>query len=297
MILITGFTGTSGTAFYKLLCEKNFQEKIRVVVRKTTDLSIFKNTTLDLEFAVGDINDVDFLTTAIEGVRGVIHIAAKNRAQAIVEAICNAPQKPFACMISSTTVYSNYYRTSYLKEDEEKYKRKFDSKNIHYVFVRPTMIFGTPSDRNISIFTKWIKKYRFFPIIKHGRATIQPVHKDDLALAYYTILTNIKNIQQTEYIVSGKDEMSLLELFSTISKVLGKKTTFFNVPFFAAKTFFYTVYFVSFRRIDFREKLDRLTEDRAYSHAVFANEFDYNPKSFEQRLQQTIEEYPDYAGH
>lgn len=295
MILITGFTGTSGMSFYKLLCEHNFQEKIRVLVRKTTNLSVFENTPLNLEFVMGDIDDSEFLKNAMNGVRCVFHIAAKDKSQAIVEAICSAPQKPFACMVSSTIVYSNYYRTSYLKHDEAIYKEKFNKNMIRYVFIRPTMIFGSTRDKNICIFTRWINKYRFFPIVKSGKATIQPVHKDDLALAYYRILMNTANLKQTEYIVSGKEELTLLELFSAISDVLDKKTIFFNVPFCLAKLFFDTLYLLSFHRIDFREKLDRLTENRAYPHSAIAEELNYCPKPFKERLMQTLAEFPDYV--
>ena len=41
MILITGLTGTSGSAFYDILVRENYSEKIRVLVRKTSDISMF----------------------------------------------------------------------------------------------------------------------------------------------------------------------------------------------------------------------------------------------------------------
>ncbi|MBQ2931989.1 MAG: NAD-dependent epimerase/dehydratase family protein [Clostridia bacterium] len=295
MILITGLTGTSGKAFYKVLCENNFDEKIRVVVRKTTDLSIFENTPLNLEFAVGDICDLDFMKKAVEGARLVFHIAAKGKAKNVVEAICTAPQKPFACMVSSTIVYSNYYRTSYLKEDEKTYVQNFNKNGIKYVFIRPTMIFGTPTDRNISIFSCWFKKYPIFPIVKKGRATIQPVHIEDLAAAYYLIMSNSDKLKSDDYIVSGKDEMTLLEMFKTISEVLKTKTIYINIPFPIAALMVNFLYHISLKRIDFREKLDRLTEDRAYSHKKISDEFGYAPLSFKERLEQTVKKYSDYA--
>lgn len=295
MILITGLTGTSGSAFYKLLCENNFSEKIRVVVRTTTNMKVFDNTPLDIEFVVGDIADINFLNSVIQGCRLVFHIASKTIAQKIVEAICNAPQKPFACMVSSTIVYSNYYRTSYLKEDEEKYIKKFQENGIKYVFIRPTMIFGTPTDQNISLFSRWIKKYRVFPIVKNGNATIQPVHKDDLAQAYYMILMNCNNLQKKEYIVSGKDKMTLSQLFKEIAEVLNTKTSFVNIPFPIAAFVVNMLYFISFKKFDYREKLDRLTEDRAYSHIDIQIELGYSPMSFKDRLRQTIDTYNDYV--
>ena len=287
-------TGTSGSAFYKVLCEKKFDERIRIVVRETTDLSIFKDTPLNLEFAVGDICDFEFMKKAVKDVRLVFHIAAKNQAKNVVEAICQAPQKPFACMVSSTIIYSNYYRTSYLKKDEEKYIKDFKKNDIKYVFIRPTMIFGTPTDKNISVFTRWIKRYRYFPIVKNGSATIQPVHRDDLAMAYYLIMSNIDNLCFDEYIVSGKDEMTLLDMFKTISMVLGTKTTIVNIPFPVASFLVNCLYYISLKQIDYREKLDRLTEDRAYPHDKISDELGYEPLAFKERLAQTIKSYNNY---
>lgn len=295
MILITGLTGTSGRAFYKVLCENNYKEKIRVVVRPTTDLSVFENTPLDLEFVVGDIEDLEFLRKSIRGVRLVFHIAAKDKSQKIVEAICESTEKPFACLVSSTIVFSNYYRTSYLKQDENTWIEKFNKSNIKYVFIRPTMIFGSPNDKNISVFSRWIKKYRYFPIVHNGIATIQPVHKNDLADAYYKILVNYDRLTANEYIVSGKNKMTLLEMLNLIGAVLGTKTTFINIPFWLARIAVNAVYFFSLKRIDFREKLDRLTEDRAYPHDVIAKELGYLPISFKERLQETIDTYHDYV--
>ena len=40
------------------------------------------------------------------------------------------------------------------------------------------------------------------------------------------------------------------------------------------------VYYLSFMKIDYIEKLDRLTEDRAYSHQKIAQELGYSPKAF-----------------
>lgn len=118
MLLITGLTGTSGSAFYDVLCREHYAGKIRVVVRKTTDRSMFENTPLDLEFAEGDISDVDFLAKAAEGCDMVFHIASKRKIQPLADAVSRSSTVRRAIMVSSTIVYSKCYRNSYLAEDE-----------------------------------------------------------------------------------------------------------------------------------------------------------------------------------
>ena len=45
---------------------------------------------------------------------------------------------------------------------------------------------------------------------------------------------------------------------------------------------------VSLKRIDFREKLDRLTEDRAYDNKVIKEELGFNPRPFEEHIKSMI---------
>ena len=69
----------------------------------------------------------------------------------------------------------------------------------------------------------------FYSIVKHGIATIQPVHREDLAEGYWLILENFGKLRHTEYIISGYESMSLYEVFQKISSAIGKKVVFINV--------------------------------------------------------------------
>ena len=288
MILITGLTGTSGSAFYKVLCRENFSEKIRVLIRPTTDLTMFENSPLNIEFVNGDILNKASLKNALKGCDAVFHIAAKDLSRPLVEAIKEENRKIKCIFVSSTIVYSNYYRTSYLKTDEADYIKIFEENKLPFVFIRPTMIFGTSTDKNISVFVNWLRKFKFFPIVKKGSATIRPVHREDLAEAYYLILKNFDVLKQKEYIVSGERDMTLLEMFKIISDAGNFNNKFVNVPFFIAKLLVESVYLVSLKRIDFREKLDRLTEDRAYDNKVIKEELGFNPRPFEEHIKSMI---------
>lgn len=284
MILITGLSGTSGRAFYDVLCRERYPEKIRVITRGRKECSIFDDSPLDMEVVNGDVCDVDFLVAAMQGCDTVFHIANKERSDTVAEAILRSPQIRYAIMVSSTIIYSNNYPNSKLRHIEPVMKEKFQRQGIKYVFIRPTMIFGTPTDSNVSVFIRWFKKYPVFPIVKNGSATIRPVSRLDLAEAYWLILRNIHNLSRNEYIVSGKDEMTLIEMFNIITDVLGRNVRFVNVPFPLAKMMVNLVYFISLTKIDFREKLERLTEDRAYAHDDIKEEFGFEPASFRERV-------------
>ena len=152
------------------------------------------------------------------------------------------------------------------------------------------MIFGLPSDGNISRFIRWFLKYPVFPIVEKGRATIQPVSRLDLAEAYWLVLKNLPSITRTEYIISGQRPMTLLEMFQSICSLSGRKVRFVNVLFPMAKAAVEAVYLLSGKRCDYREKLDRLTENRAYPHDEISVELGYAPLSFEERAAPLIAE-------
>lgn len=289
-LLITGLTGVSGSAFYDVLCRRRYPGKIKVVVRKTTNCEIFRNTPLDLELCIGDIADTSFLIEALQDCDTVFHIADKRLIQPLADAIAQVDSVQNVIMVSSTIVYSKYYRTAYLGDDEAVCVEKFERKGVKYVFLRPTMIFGLPNDRNISQFIRWFLKYPVFPIVKKGKATIQPVSRLDLAEAYWQVLQNFPSITRKEYVISGQRPMMLLEMFETICSLAERRVYFINVPFPVAKAAVETIYFLSGKRCDYREKLDRLTEDRAYPHGEISDELGYAPLSFEERVSPLIAE-------
>lgn len=290
MILITGLTGTSGSAFYDVLCREKYGKKIRAVVRPSSDTSIFRDTPLDIEFVYGDIKDEDFLVSAMQGCDMVFHIAEKLLTEYVWHAIMLSPQVKKVIFVSSTIVYSKHYPHSPLHVFEPQIRKDFESRSIKYVFIRPTMIFGTPKDRNISTFIRWFNKYPAFPIVGKGQANIQPVSRLDVAEGYYLILKNFDNLKSTDYVVSGEREMKLIEMFNIITELSGHKVRFFNVPYRFARFCVKTVYYLSLGKIKYMEKLDRLTEDRAYNHDVITEELGYSPLSFEDRVKPLIAE-------
>ena len=73
-------------------------------------------------------------------------------------------------------------------------------------------------------------------------------------------------------------------------KTILKNTKFVNIPFGFAKFLVNTAYVLSFKRINYKEQLDRLAEDRAYPHEKITAELGYSPLSFEERVKPLIDE-------
>lgn len=87
--------------------------------------------------------------------------------------------------------------------------------------------------------------------------------------------------------------MTLLEMFRIICACAGRKVRYVNVPFPIAKLGVEAVYLLSFHRCDYREKLDRLMEDRAYPRDAITRDLGYVPHSFEDRVAPLVAEWKE----
>lgn len=292
MILFTGLTGTSGRAFVDVLRKKNYTEPFKVIVRENSNIEQLGQSGLNCELIVGDLEDEQFLVESMEGCDCVFHIAAKAKIDIVARAVAKTTSVKHCIMVSSTSIYSSFRAASdKVIAAETEMKQLFECHTIDWTIIRPTMIFGTLRDHNISTFMRWLDKYKIFPLVKNGSALLQPVNVNDIAEAYYLILSNPEVVKGKEYIVSGEKPISLKEVLMQIGHSIGKKNVFVNVPMWLANLGVRMVYFLSFKKIDFVEKLFRLTENRSFSHEKISLELGYSPKPFEYWIEQLGKEY------
>lgn len=172
-----------------------------------------------------------------------------------------------------------------------------DSREIDLTILRPTMIYGSLDDQNMVKFIKMTDKLRFFPMVSGGHYALQPVHQQDLGRAYLQVLNMLlqgprpATPHDREYILSGGTVIDLIDIMKLISEYLGKKTTFFSVPFGIAYVGAWGVYLVSLGKVDYREKVQRLVEPRNYPHDVASRDFGYNPMPFNEGLRSEVALY------
>ncbi|KUP04315.1 nucleoside-diphosphate sugar epimerase [Bacillus coahuilensis p1.1.43] len=167
---------------------------------------------------------------------------------------------------------------------------KESNSTIGLIYLRPTMIYGYINDSNMIVFIKMVDRLRLFPIIDQGRNLLQPVNGRDLGKAYYQVLRK-SNIMSGDYILSGESPISMKELFRLISQILGKKTTFINVPLALSVFMAKFLKVCTLGKVDYIERVQRMGEDRSFSHKSAIEDFDYQPMPLSEGLKIEIEEY------
>jgi nucleoside-diphosphate-sugar epimerase len=294
MILLTGITGKSGSWFFKnLIDEKTKFEKttFRAVVRKTSKLEPIKNSGLNIEQVFGDLENQEFANQITDGVSTILHIAGIGKSLNLVKAAVKNNVKRII-LVHTTGIYSKFKSASseYL-EIEKQIKEITKDIDIDLTILRPTMIYGRSTDRNVIIFIKLVDKLRIFPVINKAQYLLQPVHESDLGKAYFQVLTNPEATKNKNYNLSGKEPILLIDMLKIIGQYLGKKNLFISIPFFLAYFGSYFCYIVSLKKFDYREKVQRLVESRDFSHQEASRDFGYSPMGFKEGVKKEVEEY------
>ena len=291
MLLVTGITGHSGRYFLQELIKNKYEGSIRCIVRETSDTSIIDSSGLEIEKVIGDIEDEEFVDRCMNEVDTVVHIAGIQKTLNVIKASVNNDVRR-VIVVHTTGIYSNFKSASeeYRKIELEMNKINKEQK-INITILRPTMIYGNLNDLNMSKFIKMVDKLRLFPVINHEKSLIQPVNARDLGKAYYKVLT--KPIQQLkpEYILSGDKPITMLYAFRLISSNLGKKTVFIRFNLGIGVLMARTLKIFTFGKVNYIEKVQRMGEDRSFSHDDAIIDFEYNPMSFDEGIKIEVNQF------
>lgn len=298
-LVITGVTGEkSGAAFVRQLhanreeLRSAFPGGIRALVRPSSRTEYLKQILPDVELFVGEFVRSELLDQALSGADTLVHIAGIQTSLPIVEAAARCHVRR-AILVHTTGIYSKYKQAGEgYREIDAEVERICRKHNISLTILRPTMIYGTLSDRNVSEFIRMVDRLPLMPVIRGARYWLQPVWFEDLGRAYYLVLTRESATAGKNYDLSGGAPILLRDMLSEIGSQLGKKRVrFINCPFALAYAGAFVLRAVSLGRIDIREKVQRLCEDRAYSHEAASADFGYEPVSFQVGVREEIRAY------
>lgn len=289
-LLITGATGHSGIFFLEHLNNNNLGfDSIRCLVRGTSDLSVFNNfNNLDFEYVQGDIEDYDFLDKVSSEVDVILNIANIRFSSLLVEAAVKN-SVPWLIGVHTTGRYSMFKSASaeYISiEDKLLAERKID-----LTILRPTMIYGSMKDKNMSKLIKFLDKSRIFPVFGDGSNLMQPVRAQDLGRAYYDVLKNSEVTKNKEYNLSGLDEIRYDQIIKLVSRFLNKKTYLIKFPIKLSYSLSKFANKVIPKFPINEEQVLRMQEDKVFSHEEAKKDFGYNPATFKDGIKIEVEEY------
>ncbi len=277
-IFVTGATGFTGSRVVPLLLKQGHQ--VRCLYRPSSDRSFLPQP--EIEWVTGDLSDSESLSKAMQGMDVLVNIASLGfgHADSIITAAKNAGVKR-AIFISTTAIFTQLNAKS--KKVRVAAELTIESSGLKYTILRPTMIYGSPRDRNMWRLIRFMKISPIIPIFGEGKYLQQPIFVDDVAQAVLNCLSNDKTIGKS-YNIAGKRALTYNQVIDTIAKQINKQIWKIHIPLkpvVALLTLFEKI------RFPFPIKAEqalRLNEDKAFSYEEASQDFGFSPRSFEEGI-------------
>lgn len=168
---------------------------------------------------------------------------------------------------------------SRLLESEERLRLIAFSRNVPIIVLRPTLVYGSGSDRNISRIAEIACKFNFFLLPDDAKGLRQPVHVEDLALVTLAAIKRVKEGLRC-YDLPGGETLTYIEMTKRVLANANGKPRLLLAP----SLIFRTISLIAklMRVHDAGDSiLQRLRMDLVFDSSDARSELDYSPRQFE----------------
>ncbi len=279
-VVVTGGTGFTGEFVVRLLAQQGIEPT--VLVRPGSDRSHLQG--LPVRFAEGDLADPESLRRCFAGHDCLLNVASIGFGHGPDIVRCAVEAGITRAVFTSTTAILTTLpvRTKPVREAAEAAIR---ASPLQWTILRPTMIYGTARDRNISRLLHWLRRWHFMPLPGGGRALQQPIHVEDVAGALVSSLRSDSTVNRT-YNISGKMPLSFRDMVIEAARAIGVRPLLLPVPLGPLAAILGTAERLRLPTRIRAEQLQRIVEDKAFPHDAAIRDFGFAPRSFAEGVRQ-----------
>lgn len=116
-----------------------------------------------------------------------------------------------------------------LKEGEEQLQSWSEEREIEWVVLRPTLIYGYGRDKNIAEIAHFIRRFGFFPLLGNAVGLRQPLHAEDVAIACMAAL-QAPGAANRAYNLSGGETLPYRDMVTRVFTTLHRPLRLLPVP-------------------------------------------------------------------
>jgi nucleoside-diphosphate-sugar epimerase len=279
-IVVTGATSQTGSLAGRALAREG--HGVRCLIHSDEGRRFLPRS--GVEFVRGDLEQPETLAGALEGIDAVAQFAHIRFAPLLIAA-CEKAGVHRVVFLSSTRRFTKFDCPSarQVREGES----AIEAARLDYTILRPSMIYGSRRDNNISRLIAYLRRHRVFPLVGGGKNIVQPVFTLDVVAALLEALKRPATIRAA-YTLAGPEPMTYRQMIETIARGLGRHVTFVPVPLglalWAARSYQALV-----RRPRLTtEMVQRMAEDRAFDVSAARRDLAFNPVSFEEGLRRQL---------
>lgn len=275
-VLVTGGSGFLGGHVIALLVERGYD----VVALARSAAAADAVEAAGATAIAGDLDDPASLDVAFAeaGADLLVNLASLGfgQAPAIVSAAAEVGLTR-GVYVSSTAIFTSLDAAS--KPRRTAGERTVTDSDLDWTVIRPTMIYGTPGDRNLARLLQVLPRVPVLPVPGGGDRLQQPVHVDDLAVAIVNALERPASIRQA-YNCAGPEAITFRELLEQAGAAMGCHPRLVPVPLGATIAAMSLYERLSPRPRLKAEQLERLSEDKAFAIDDARRDLDFDPRPF-----------------
>ena len=277
-VFVTGGTGFTGSYVVPLLLKNGYE--VRCLSRPGSDRSVLPSPEID--WVLGDLSDPEALSASMRGTDALVNVASLGfgHADSIVRAAKDAGISR-AVFVSTTAIFTQLNAKS--KQVRLAAERVIEASGSQYTILRPTMIYGSPRDRNMWRLIRFMRYSPIVPFFGNRNHLQQPIYVGDVAQAIVSCLCNDQTIGKS-YNIAGKFPLTYNEVIHIISRQMKKQVWKIHIPFALVVSLLKLVEHVRIPTPIKAEQILRLNENKNFSYEEAKRDFGFDPLAFEEGI-------------
>lgn len=277
-VIVTGALGFVASHLMPHLLARG--DRVIAIVRPGRDAGALERA--GIEVRRGDLGAADTLHGAFAGADGIVHLAGLSLVPHMVPAMREGGARR-GVFVSSAGVYTRL--PSRGAEEKRAGERALEDAGFEWVVLRPSMIYGTPDDRNLARLLAWIERCPVVPLPGGGATPQQPVHVEDLCDAILAGLDR-PGVAGRAYDVGGPRPLPLAEAVRIASAAMGRRIWMPHLPIGPVHALMSALRALRLPAPVRPEQVLRLNESKAVDIGPARDALGFSPRTFEDGIRE-----------
>lgn len=168
--------------------------------------------------------------------------------------------------------------TAELKRSEDALRSEWESKDLSWTILRPTMIYDPWRDANVSRIARIAQRFGIVPVLAPADGRVQPIHADDVAEAMVAAVGN-RAAQDTTLDLAGGETITFREMVVRIFEGLGSPPRVLPIPRWALQVGLAPLSVIG-RKKGAMAAFHRMNQDRVVDGSPAARALAISPRPF-----------------
>jgi nucleoside-diphosphate-sugar epimerase len=190
-----------------------------------------------------------------------------------------------AVFVSTTAIFTQLNARS--KQVRLAAEHAIEASGLKYTVLRPTMIYGSPRDRNMWRLIRFMRYLSVVPVFGDGNSLQQPIYVGDVAQAIVSCLCNEQTVGKS-YNIAGNSPLTYNQVIDTIARQMQKRVWKIHIP---SAPIVNLLKFSEQLHLPFpikAEQVLRLNENKAFPYEEARRDFGFAPSLFEEGIKMEL---------